>query len=137
MDERSPLQGSAPPASPLYRVNQFSGSNATAAFASRAAALGILHEEALYDDAEDSLIIKTSHDVDTIIRRNRELQTGLFGDMYTPSRDMRWVASIPLGVVMQWMEEGVDVYKNEHWPEVQRRLNDPNWLHLRTGLGRI
>jgi hypothetical protein len=45
---------------------------------------------------------------------------------------MRHVARIGPDVVAQWLAEGVNIFDESHWPEVKKRLNDPQWRKLRT-----
>jgi len=141
LDSRGKLSNRRPAKlkySPFERVKQFSTGRRAKELAGRAQALGMLHEEAYYDHTTDALIVKTHVDSEPLHKRNRELQNaGLVGDLFSPSREFRWVASISPEVQMEWMAEGVDAMNDDHWPEVQRRLNDSNWQHTRTGLGRI
>jgi hypothetical protein len=105
----------------------------------RAGKAGVLLDEYNYDPGQDRLIIKTSQDVEPIFDQNKELQNeGLSGDGYSESGDLRRVASIPLVIVHKWLsEEGLNVFNDEHWPKIKRKLNDPEYRHLRTSLGRI
>jgi hypothetical protein len=42
-------------------------------------------------------------------------------------------ASIPTGLQMKWLiEEGLDVYDDNHWPRILRKLNDPEYKYLKT-----
>lgn len=92
-------------------------------------------------DAEDAwiqdgkLIHKVTQDVEPILERNKALRND--GDGYSPSRELRRVASIPMAVIYQWMQEGVDYRDPNCWPEIKRRLNSPDWAHLRTAGGRV
>jgi len=45
---------------------------------------------------------------------------------------LRHVARIDSMVIQQWLNEGVDVFDKNDWPEVKRRLNDSQWRFLRT-----
>ena len=51
----------------------------------------------------------------------------------------RHVAEIPLGVVEQWMKEGINIYSPD--PDMQKafrkKLNSPEYAYLRTFPGRI
>jgi hypothetical protein len=63
-------------------------------------------------------------------------------DGYTPSRDFRRVATIPLHLLFQWkQEEGWDPFAAGYDPDCARKLaqklNDPEWSHLRTAPGRV
>lgn len=118
----------------------FSEGRRLKALCDRAGALGIpsLHDEMYYDEGTDSLVVMTSQDVTPILDRNKELANpGLHGDGYSPSRDLRRAASIPLIVVHQWFREGINVYDQNDWPAVKRKLNDPEYAYLRTAPGKL
>lgn len=84
---------------------------------------------------DGKIIIRKTQDVEPILEDNKRLYTA--GDGYSPSRDIRRAASIPLVVVEQWMREGVDIFDPNCAAEIKRRLNDPQWAHLRTAPGRL
>jgi len=88
-----------------------------------------------YDEMADRLIVKRTQDVEPILELNKKLQNE--NDGYTPSRNMRRVASIPNVVLEQWMKEGVDVFDKNCREAVRRKLNDPEWMWLRTAPGRL
>ncbi len=83
----------------------------------------------------DDLTIKTTQDVEPILKRNIDFQNE--HDGYTPSKDMKYVAEIPNVIIEQWNKEGVNFYDKNDWPEIKRRLNSSEYQYLRTGLGRI
>ncbi len=104
----------------------------------RAGRAGYLLREDEYDAATDTLVIKSSQDVEPILDNNRELSNpGLSGDGYSPSRELRRVASIPNIVIEQWLMEGINICREADWPKVKRRLNDGEWSKLRTSTGRL
>lgn len=80
-------------------------------------------------------IERHTQDVEPILDQNKRLATA--DDGYSPSRDMRRVASIPNIVVLQWLAEGVDIFDPNDRAEVKRRLNSPEWAHLRTAPGSV
>lgn len=90
-----------------------------------------LHTDAL----TGALTVERSQDVTAILSANRALAND--GDGYSPSRELRRVASIPLVVVEQWMAEGIDLFDPACRAAVRRRLNDPDWRWLRTAPGRL
>lgn len=47
------------------------------------------------------------------------------------------VASIPNWIVEKWLKEGIDVFKDEDWPKVRAKLNDPEYQFLRTSPGKV
>ena len=88
-----------------------------------------------YDDMEDRTFIETVQDVEPILDYNKALQT--WDDGYSPTRELRRVASIPVVVIEQWLREGIDVFNPDHKEAVRRKLNSNEWRHLRTAPGRL
>lgn len=90
-----------------------------------------------YDEMEDRTIIETVQDVEPILDANKAaFNSG--HDGYTPSRDLKFVAEIPVVVIEKWLrEDGIDVWDPNHKEAVKRKLNDPEWRHLRTAPGRL
>lgn len=90
-----------------------------------------------YDPDGDRSTVETVQDVEPILENNKRLQT--LNDGYTADRSMRRIASIPLVVVQQWMQEdGVNwlaLPKDEKAIYLRRKLNDPQWRYLRTSEG--
>lgn len=107
--------------------------------ASRAASLGLLHEEMDYDSTEDRLVVRTTQDVEPILDHNVALQNDPGYDGYSKSRDFRHVASIPTILVHHWERtEGLNIYRQEDWEYIKKKkLNDPEYRKLRTSLGRV
>lgn len=56
-----------------------------------------------YDDAEKKVTYAQYQDVNPILEYNKQLRAD--GDGYTPSRELRRVASIPNTVVLKWCRE--------------------------------
>src|SRR5882724_1874833 len=78
-----------------------------------------------------SCVIESVQDVEPILERNKALQNSTDG--YTPSRDMKFVATIPPIIEMKWRTElGIDINNRNHWPAVKRLLNSSEWSYLRT-----
>lgn len=76
-------------------------------------------------------VIHTEQDVASILEANQRRATDGTGG-WTPSKDMRYVGSIPASIILKWkLEKGVDVYNRDHWPAVKRLLNDNEWQKLR------
>jgi len=79
-------------------------------------------------------------DVEPILNNNKRLmaeaETGNKG--YSPDGDWKRLASIPLVLVEKWLfEEGINVNNKDHWPAVAAKLDDPEYLYLRTAPGRV
>jgi len=88
------------------------------------------------DPMTGDLIVHRGADVEPILEHNKALATS--GDGYTPSREMRRAASIPLAIVEKWKNElGVDVLNPDHMPAVRRLLNSSEYAFLRTAPGRL
>jgi len=93
---------------------------------------GIITETVL--DGDD-MHVRRYQDCEPILENNKRLFT--LNDGYSPSRDLRRVASIPLTVVEEWMKEGIDIFDPNCAEAIRRKLNDPAWLYLRTAPGRV
>jgi hypothetical protein len=89
-----------------------------------------------HDNHTPKVGIARYQDVEPILENNKILQTS--GDGYNEARDMRRVASIPMIVVEKWMvEDGVNFLAlsgPERSKYLKKKLNDPEWRHLRTAL---
>lgn len=89
-----------------------------------------------YDEMTGKTTLRYAQDVESILESNQQFQN--LSDGYTKDRAMQFVGSIPLVIINKWLvEDGINVWDKNHWPAVQRKLNDPEWRYLRTGLGRI
>ena len=92
-----------------------------------------------YDEMEDTSHVRSVQDVEPILENNKALQT--FNDGYSPSRDLKRIASIPLVIAQRWMkEDGINwmtLPKHEKAKYLRRKLNDPEYSFLRTSGGRF
>jgi hypothetical protein len=88
-------------------------------------------------EPDGTFLIKTEQEVDDILDHNRILRNHDDKGWTSPAKDMRRVASIPMNVVYQWLQEGIDVFSGEQQDEVAKRLNDPDWAYLRTAPGHL
>jgi hypothetical protein len=82
--------------------------------------------------------ILSSADVTAHLEQNKAMAN--HNDGYSPSRELRRVASIPAIVILKWKEElGVDFYSSD--PEQKRKvrqlLNSSEYQFLRTAPGRV
>jgi hypothetical protein len=83
----------------------------------------------------DLTVIRTS-DVEANLDINKALYS--HNDGYSPSRELRRAASIPMSIVEKWKDErGVDVFNPDHREAVRRLLNSSEYLYLRTAPGRL
>ena len=89
-----------------------------------------------YDEATGKTTIHTEQAVDAIVKANREQY--LSGhDGYTPSRDLRHVARIPLGEVARLYGKGINIMNADHWPKIAALLDTSDWMAWRTSPGKI
>lgn len=81
-------------------------------------------------------------DVESILEANkRDQNDSSFRNGFTESGDMKHVARIPLIMLEVWAKEAGIPKKEVLGPKmsevIRRKLNDPDNLFLRTGLGRV
>jgi len=89
-----------------------------------------------YDDTDGKTIIQSVHEKSTILNDNRRQR--LSGhDGYSPSRDFRKVASIPLGEYMRLKKIGIDLFDRNDWTKVAALLDSAKGLKYRTAPGRV
>ena len=103
--------------------------------ASVAAEQGELVTRWQYDEPTGATVIQRVQDVEPILEANKAMFSE--GDGYSPSRDIKRVASIPMIVIEQWMKEGINIFDKNCREAVKRKLNDPANLFLRTAPGRV
>jgi len=78
--------------------------------------------------------------VDYILDHNKAMTN--HNDGYTPSREMRRVASVPVSMLYQWLaEEGYDPrsggFREALTAITKKKLNDLDYAYLRTAPGRL
>ena len=92
-----------------------------------------------FDYSSGKSIIQTTQDVEPILEANKIDQT--INDGYSPSRDLKRIASIPLVIVQKWMhEDGVNFLalgKQEKAKYLRKKLGDPDYAYLRTSPGKF
>jgi hypothetical protein len=92
------------------------------------------------DDGKGGGTVVSQQAVDAILDRNKAMAT--HNDGYTPSRDMRRVASVPVTMLYKWLaEEGYDPrtggFRDAMAGIVKKKLNDLDYAYLRTAPGRL
>lgn len=84
---------------------------------------------------DETFAVTETQDVEPILDFNKEHAADGSGG-WSPSRDLRHVARIPLTVAHKWLvDHGVDVLNPDHKGAVARLLNSSDYLYLRTGGG--
>lgn len=99
-----------------------------------------VREEFAFDVENGQAVNRTTYtpktDTNAILSSNREFNNN--HDGYTPSRELQHVASIPMSVVMLWIEKyGVDPTARGNEALLMRLLNSNEWSDLRTGSGTL
>lgn len=89
-----------------------------------------------YDQTTGETTIQTVHDVTAILEDNKRQRLDDH-DGYSPSRELRKVATIPAGVVAQLFAAGINVYSEEGWEYVKALLDTKDYEALRTSDGKI
>ena len=88
------------------------------------------------DPSTGDLIVHREADVEPLLNDNKALYNA--GDGYTPSRELRRTASVPMAIIEKWRNElGIDVFNPDHKAAVRRLLNSSEYLYLRTAPGRL
>lgn len=96
-----------------------------------------------WDPVEERLYTHRIQDVEPILEDNKQAmaaaEAGRGG--YTRDRSDQRVAQIPNVLLEKWYrEEGIDWRTKEAWAmngPIMAKLDDPNYLHLRTAPGRL
>lgn len=85
---------------------------------------------------EDGTRFYSEQDIDGVLDQNKAMAT--HNDGYTPSRDLRRAASIPLTLLYKWQaEEGWDPFHPSNADKLKAKLNSNEFLYLRTAPGRL
>ena len=87
-----------------------------------------------FDEATDETKTYTIQDgVGDIINANKAF-VSLDGEGYKKDPDMWIAATIPTSIIHKWLvEDGIDVFNDDHWDKVKQRLNSSDYQYLRRG----
>jgi hypothetical protein len=90
-----------------------------------------------YNEQTENWDFKFSQDVSALLDRNKAMYNE--NDGYSPSREWRRAASIPVIIQQKWLqEEGWDCYDlPANWDKLKQKLNSSEYLFLRTAPGRL
>lgn len=87
-------------------------------------------------EADGSGTVISRTDVAPILERNKRMATA--NDGWSRSGELRRVASIPFALIHKWLvEEGWNALDPACADTLRRKLNDPEWRHLRTAPGQV
>jgi hypothetical protein len=86
-----------------------------------------------YDESTDDATLQYEQDVEPYLELNKAMAND---DDYTRrgiKGDLWHYANIPVGIQMKWLiEEGLDIYDDNAWPQIMAKLNDPKYRRLKT-----
>lgn len=90
-------------------------------------------------DGRDVICVEQTQDVEPIIKVNLETMNanGVGTTSFWQGREYVKVATIPLVLIDQWHQKGLNFYDPNDWPIIRKLLNDSDWSKLRTAPGRI
>ncbi len=86
-----------------------------------------------YEDADDGgFLLHYTQDCEPIIEENKRKQSAGRA-YYAQDKDMWRVASVPIGIQMEWLTKfGVDLMNKDHWPKIRQLLNSSDYRYLKT-----
>lgn len=80
-------------------------------------------------------VLGATQDVEPYLDSNKALQNEI-GKGFSPSGDLRYVGELPMIFIHKWLiEEGWFALDPNCAGKLAQKLNDPDFRHLRTGLG--
>ena len=86
-----------------------------------------------YNERTDEATLEYEQDCEPILEVNKALANNTDYTRQGIKQELWHYAQIPAGVQMKWLiEEGLDVYDDNAWPQIKRKLNDPQYLYLKT-----
>lgn len=90
-------------------------------------------------DGREKVVIARVQDIDEVRKVNEltRLANGSGTSSFWKQRHYVKVASIPLVVIDQWAQRGINFYDPNAWPVIKKMLNDSEYEGLRTAPGRF
>lgn len=90
------------------------------------------------DQETGNLVIQGVQDVYALLEANKAMMSENDG-WSKGEKFMRRAASIPAQLRLKWLiEEGFDAWRPDiYWDAIRRKLNDPDYRHLRTAHWRV
>jgi hypothetical protein len=85
-----------------------------------------------YNELTDETTLEYEQDVEPILELNKQLANDPDVTKEGFKQEMWKYASIPNGIAMKWLlEEGLDIYDDNAWPQIWAKLNDPQYKYLK------
>jgi N-acetyl-anhydromuramyl-L-alanine amidase AmpD len=90
-------------------------------------------------DGREKVVIHQVQDVSEVKKINdlTRLANGSGTSSFWKKRYWVKVASIPLVLIDQWYQQGLNFYDQNDWKKIKKLLNDKDYEGLRTAPGRI
>ena len=85
------------------------------------------------DDTGEEVVRTEWKNTQYLLEENKAIQ----GKEAGRGKDMHHVARIPPSIIVKWMEEGINIYDRNHGPAILKKLDDPEYRHLRVNTGTI
>ena len=90
-----------------------------------------------YNEITNEATLEYEQDVEPILELNKAMANDPDFSKQGIRNEFWRYASIPVGVQMKWLvEEGLDVYDDNAWPQIQRKLADPAYSYLKATRGK-
>jgi hypothetical protein len=88
------------------------------------------------DNQDGTFTVHSEQDVEALLDRNKAMAT--HNDGYSPTREWRRVASIPMILINKWLqEEGWNALDPQCAHKVAEKLNSSEYMFLRTAPGKL
>ena len=85
-----------------------------------------------YDHSSEKTYLTTEQDVESILKRNKELQNNTAYRQAGYKQDMMHYATVPLTVLYEWKTKyNVDYTKTEDLPKIEKLLQSNEYKFLR------
>ena len=85
-----------------------------------------------YNELTDEVTLEYEQDVEPILEMNKAQANDSEFTRKGIKQEMWKYASIPNSVQMKWLiEEGLDVYDDNAWPQIWAKLNSPEYRYLK------
>lgn len=95
-----------------------------------------MEQRLIVDNMTGDLTVIRGEDVEPLLEANKALYAS--NDGYSPSKEWKRAASIPMAVIEKWRNEhGVDFFNPNDRPRVYALLDSNEYLYLRTARGRL
>lgn len=90
-----------------------------------------------YNDLTDEVTLEYEQDVEPLLDANKRQANDASFTKDGIKQEFWKYGSIPVGLQMKWLvEEGLDIYDANAWPQIFKKLNHPDYAYLKTTMKR-